>query len=93
MSAAARKKAKELMAMALDERNNSEHERIRMAFSALKVIEKYHLLDSPLDGIMETDNETVKAAATIFDHLTNPDLVNSVKKVAGGLRRSRRRYT
>jgi hypothetical protein len=84
MSAAARQKAKDLVKLAIDERT-PEKERIAAAFGALKIIDKYDLLSSPLDGIMQSDNETVQAAATIFETLTNPDLVSSVKKVARGI--------
>jgi hypothetical protein len=85
-----RQKAKKLMALALDERT-PEKERLSAAFNALKLIDKHGLLDSPLEGILNSDNETIKAASTIFERLTDPDLVKSVKKVAGGLGRSRRR--
>jgi hypothetical protein len=85
-----RQKAKDLMTLALDERGN-EKERINAAFKALKVIDDNGLLDSPLDGIMAMDNEHVKAAASIFDTLSNPDFVRSVKKVAGGISRARSR--
>ena len=90
-----RQRAKDLMAVALDERNNSDKERLAAAFKALKIIRDHSLLDSPLDGILQSDNETVQAAATIFDRLTDPTLVASVKKIAGGISRARgggRRY-
>jgi hypothetical protein len=40
---------------------------------------------------MQSDNETVQAAASIFEKLTDPEFVKSVKKVAGGFSRGRRR--
>ena len=86
---AVRQKVKDLIVLALDERT-PEKERIAAAFGALKIIDRHDLVSSPLDGIMNSDNESVKAAATIFEHLSNPDLVSSIKKVAGGLRRRRR---
>jgi len=91
MSKAARQKAKDLMKVALDERNNSDKERVAAAMQALQIIHKYDLLTSPLDGIMQSDNETVQAAATIFDRLTDPLLVASVKKVGRAFGRRRRR--
>jgi hypothetical protein len=86
----ARQKAKDLITLALDERT-PEKERISAAFGCLKVIAKNGLLDSPLDGILSSDNETVQAAATIFEALSNPVLVKSVRKIAGGFSRGRRR--
>jgi hypothetical protein len=86
MSKEHREKAKKLMATALDERNNSDKERISAAMQAIKIIDKYDLLSSPLDGIdlegvVGVDKETVDAAATL------------VKKIAKGFagRRARRR--
>lgn len=90
MSSNARQKAKDLMKLALDERT-PEKERIVAAFSALKIIDKNELLSSPLDGIMAIDNESVQAAGSIFETLTNPSFINSVKKVASGVSRRRRR--
>lgn len=102
MSSAQRQKAKDLMAVALDERNSSEKERITAGFTALKMISKYGLLDSPLDGILDGANEDVMAAKNVVETLTGTDFVNSVKRVAravtggrgggdrGGGRRTRR---
>lgn len=86
MSGSARQKAKDLMTLALDERT-PEKERVVAAFGALKIAFRYDLFSSPLDGILQSDNESVKAAATIFEMLTDPDFVRSVKKVAGGIAR------
>ena len=86
----ARQKAKDLMKLALDERT-PEKERIAAAFGALKIIDKNELLSSPLDGIMAIDNESVQAAGSIFETLTHPNFIKSVKKVAGGVSRARGR--
>lgn len=85
-----RQRAKDLMTLALDERT-PEKERLSAAFKALQTIRKHGLLDSPLEGLLGSDNETVKAGMTIFEKLTDPAFVGSVKKVAGGLSRTRRR--
>jgi hypothetical protein len=85
-----RQKAKDLMALSLDERT-PEKERLSAAFKALQIIERHGLLDSPLEGILGSDNEAIKAGVTIFEKLTDPTFVGSVKKVAGGLSRARRR--
>lgn len=84
-----RQKAKDLMKLALDERT-PEKERIAAAFGALKIVDRDGLLDSPLEGIMAIDNESVQAAASIFETLTNPRFVKSVKQVANKVRRGRR---
>lgn len=88
-----RQQARDLMRKALDERT-PENERVNSAFKALAIINKYNMLSSPLDGILDSDNETISAAASIFDTLTNPEFVGKVKavaKVAKGIGR-RRRY-
>jgi hypothetical protein len=86
-----REKAKKLMVLALDQRT-PENERIAAAFSALKIIDKGGFLDSPLDGIMASiDNENMQAAASIFETLSNPNFVKSVKKVASGIASRRRK--
>jgi len=87
---AARKKARGLVALAVDERTPRE-ERIAAALRAVKIIAKYDLLASPLDGILDNSNETVQAAKTIFDFVTDPKLSASVKTVADRFKRSRRR--
>jgi len=87
-----RQKAKDLINLALDESaKGNEKERIVAAFKALKIISDNGLLNSPLDGIMQSDNETVQAAASIFEKLTDPAFVKSVKKVASGFGRGKRR--
>jgi len=91
MSGDARQKARDLMKLALDERT-PERERINAAFKALAIIEKNDFLTSPLDGIMAIDNEAVQAAGSIFETLSNPNFIKSVRKVAGSVaRRGRRR--
>jgi hypothetical protein len=82
-----RQKAKDLIALALDARNNSEKECAAAAFQALKLIDKYDLLDSPLDGLLGgfrgSDNATVKAVSNIVRRFTEPDAINDFKTVAG----------
>lgn len=86
-----RQKAKDLIALALDEKNNV-NERAQAAFTACKLIDKHELLASPLDaiGIDESSSETIRAAGSIFEALTDPTLVASVQKLASTLRRKKR---
>jgi len=86
----ARQKARDLIELALEE-NGDDKERIAAAMKALRIIRKYDLLSSPLDGLLSSDNETVKAATSIFEKLTDPDLVNSVKKISSRISQARRR--
>ena len=88
----ARQKAKDLVELAADV-DTPDNERIAAAMKVVKMIRKYDLLASPLDGLMASDNETVQAATDIFSRITDPSLVKSLKKVAdqiGRVRRSRR---
>jgi len=88
----ARQKAKDLVELAADV-DTPDNERIAAAMKVVKMIRKYDLLASPLDGLMASDNETVQAATDIFSRMTDPSLVKSLKKVAdqiGRVRRSRR---
>lgn len=88
----ARQKAKDLVELAADV-DTPDNERIAAAMKLVKMIRKYDLLASPLDGLMASDNETVQAATDIFSRITDPSLVKSLKKVAdqiGRVRRSRR---
>lgn len=84
-----RKKVQGLIELALDERT-PEKERISAAFKACAIIRKNDLLASPLDGLLEGGDETVQAAAGIFQTLTDPKLVGNLKKVASRFNRSRR---
>lgn len=87
-----RQKAKDLVELACDDGTN-EKERLAAAINAIKLIRKYGLLDSPFDGILESNNEGIKAAATVLERLSDPELVGSLKKVlgvAGGLAKRRR---
>lgn len=90
MSAKARKKAKDLVRLALDERT-PDKERERASRTVCKIIDKYNLLDSPLDDMLGGGNEKVAAAAQIFETLTDPGLVASVKTVSKLFRSQRRR--
>ena len=87
---AARQKAKELIALALDE-GGEEKERVSAALKAVKIIAKYDLLSSPLDGLLSSDNETVSAAADVFQRLTDPSFIKSVKKIGSKVARPRAR--
>jgi len=72
-----RAKAKSLITLALDGGATTE-ERSSAAVRAIKIIEKYGLLDpSPIDGILE--NETVRAVKTAADKLVDPELVGALK--------------
>lgn len=91
-----RQKAHDLIELAMDEDGN-EKERVSSAMKAVAIIHKYELLSSPLDDLLGSENETVKAASTVIDTLTNPDFLGAAKKIAsrmggsrGGSRRRRR---
>jgi hypothetical protein len=86
----ARQKVKDLIELACDETGNDK-ERVAAAMKAVRIIRKYDLLASPLDGLLESDNETIKAATSIFEKLTDPDLVSSVKKISSRISQARRR--
>ncbi len=86
----ARQKAKDLVELAADV-DTPDNERIAAAMKLVKMIRKYDLLASPLDGLMASDNETVQAATDIFSRMTDPSLVKSLKKVADQIGRVRGR--
>ncbi len=86
----ARQKAKDLVELAADV-DTPDNERIAAAMKLVKMIRKYDLLASPLDGLMSSDNETVQAATDIFSRITDPSLVKSLKKVADQIGRVRGR--
>ena len=90
MSMSRRQKVKDLIKLALDGDNN-DNERMAAALRAVKIIDKYDLLSSPLDGLLASDNETVQAATDIFSRITDPILVRSVKKIADQVGRARQR--
>ena len=84
-----RVKAKGLVARAVHP-NTPENEAFASAMLACKLIAAHDLLDSPIDGIMENvDNDAVRTAADLFKHLSDPEFVRSVKKIASELRRRR----
>jgi hypothetical protein len=85
----ARQKAKDLINLAIDDAANDK-ERVAAAMKAIKIIHDNDLLSSPLDGLLESDNDTVRAASSILDKLTDPDLIKNVKKVAGSFKGRRR---
>lgn len=86
----ARQKARDLVELAADV-DTPDNERIAAAMKLVKLIRKYDLLASPLDGLMASDNETVQAATDIFSRMTDPSLVKSLKKVADQIGRVRQR--
>ena len=74
-----RAKAKSLITLALDGGATTE-ERSSAAIRAIKIIQKYELLDlSPIDGILE--NETVRAVKTVADKLADPELMGGLKEL------------
>jgi len=75
-----RQKAKDLIAKAIDVRT-PENERAATMVAAVNLIHKHDLLSSPLEGLLP-NNETVRAATSIFEHVANPDFVSSVKHLA-----------
>lgn len=85
-----RQKAKDLIRLALADGTPDKESRTA-AIRAIKLIEKYDLLSSPLDSVLDSENETVQAARTIFETLTNPLLANSVRTIGRQVRRARRR--
>lgn len=85
-----RQKAKDLIELAADI-HTSQKERISAAIKAVALIRKHDLLASPLDGLLDSSDETVQAATNIFETLTNPKLVGNLKKVAGRFNRRRGR--
>ena len=85
-----RQKAKDLIELAADI-HTSQEERMSAAVKAVALIRKHDLLAHPLDGFLDTNDETVQAATNIFEALTDPKLVGSLKKVAGRIGRRRRR--
>jgi len=85
-----RQKARDLIELAADERT-PEKERLAAALKAVAIIRKHDLLASPLDGILDSGDETVQAVKSIFDVFTDPKLRENVKKVARRVNRARRR--
>lgn len=85
-----RAKAKSLVELAVHE-DTPEKEKFVSALKAVAMIHKYDLLSSPLDGLLDGNDETISAAKTIFETLSDPDLVSSVKKVAGRFKRGKKR--
>jgi len=87
-----RAKAKSLIELATNDGATAE-ERSAAAVRAIKIIQKYKLLDAtPLDGILE--NETVRAVKTVADKLADPELMGGLKelfKQAGAVAARQRR--
>lgn len=70
-----RQKVKDLIELALDG-GGADKERVSAAMKALRIIRKYDLLAGPLD-----------AATDVFSRITDPGLVDSVKKIVNQIRR------
>jgi hypothetical protein len=84
-----RRKAKNLIELALDE-STTDEERNNASMRAIKLIRKYDLLSSPLDGVLE-GNETVQAIRGIVETITGPKFKGDLRKVATAADRFRRR--
>jgi hypothetical protein len=84
-----RQKAKDLIELASDI-HTSDKERLSAAIKAVQLIRKHDLLASPLDGLLDNHDETIRAATNVFQTLTDPTLVGNLKKVAGRFNRRRR---
>jgi len=82
-----RKKAKDLVELALND-GATDKERLTAMVTLVKLIKKYDLLSSQFDAL--PDHETIKAATDIFERITDPDLVDAFKKIAGKFKRQRR---
>ena len=89
-----KQRVRDLIVLALDD-DTPEKEARAAAFKAITLVEKYNLLDSPLDGILggfkNSDNETVKAVSNIVQRFVDPGMMNDIRTVAGKVKRTRRR--
>lgn len=85
-----RQKARDLIELAHD-KSTSEDERVSAALRAVGLIRKHDLLASPLDDLLGSKNETIRAASTVLDKLTDPDFIDSVKTIGGQVASARRR--
>ena len=85
-----RQKARDLIELAHDE-GTTDSERIASAMKAVKLIRKHDLLASPLDDLLGSKNEAVRAASTVLDKLTDPDFIDSVRTLGGQVASARRR--
>lgn len=99
-----RQRARYLINLAAD-KDTPEQERVSAALQAVGIIHKYNLLANPIDDLMGSQNETLRAGAKVIDRIMDPDFVSDVKTVgrsifsglgnassdAGGGRRRRRR--
>lgn len=85
-----RQKAKDLIELATNE-GTPDKERIAAAVRAVGLIKKYDLLSSPLDVMFDVDNETAAAVGSILNVVTDPGLIDSVKKISERFTRKRRR--
>lgn len=87
----ASQKARDLVELAVNE-ETPDKERLVAAMAACKLIKKYGLLDSPIDGLLGgVDNESIQAASTILNIFTDPALTSSIKKIASQFKKKRGR--
>lgn len=84
-----REKAASLVRLAADERTPRE-ERVVAALSAAALIQKHNLLENPIDAFFDKNSETVQAASTIFETLTDDRLRDSLKKLKGAFTKRQR---
>ena len=85
-----RQKARDLIELAHDD-GTTEEERVSAAMKAVRLIHKHDLLASPLDELLGSKNETIRAASTVLDRITDPDFIDSVKTISGQVASARRR--
>lgn len=85
----ARQRVKDLIELACRE-DTPDKEAAAAARKACRLIQKYELLESPLEGLLGANNQTVKAAGTVLKTVTDPVLVNSLKEIANQFTRARR---
>jgi hypothetical protein len=84
-----RQKAKDAVRLAVDKRT-PDNERFAAALAACEIIERYSLLDSAVESLLDgVDNEAVRAAGDIFQRLSDPAFVRSVKQVGRAFTRER----
>lgn len=87
-----RQKAKDLVELACND-GTTDKERVAAAIRAVGLIKKYDLLSSPIESMLNVDNEAVQAVGDLLNVVTDPKVVGSVKTLLGRLgsrRRSRR---
>lgn len=84
-----RQRAKDLIELAVDD-GTPEKERLAAALKAVGLIHKYDLLASPLDDLLGSKNETVRAVSTVVERATDPDFLGALKTIGGQIAAARR---